>query len=204
MNHYPEAIVKLIHSLSTLPGIGKKTGERLALHLLHAPDHEAAAIAADIIELKKKVRICSVCFNLSDRERCAVCANPRRDSSIICVVENPADLAAIEKSQVYSGIYHILGGALSPIDGIGPDDIRTAELFSRADSETVKEIILATRTNVEGETTATYILNRLKSGRYQSRDLKVTRIASGIPMGGDLQYVDPLTMQKALEKRYGF
>lgn len=204
VNHYPEAIIKLIHSLSTLPGIGKKTGERLALHLLHAPAHEAAAIASDIIELKKKVRICSVCFNLSDRDQCTICTDPRRDPSIICVVENPADLAAIEKSEIYSGTYHILGGALSPIDGIGPDDIRMAELFARADSEEVKEIILATRTNVEGEATATYILNRLKSGRFTSRDLTVTRIASGIPMGGDLQYVDPLTMQKAMEKRYGF
>ena len=204
VNHYPEAIIKLIHSLSTLPGIGKKTGERLALHLLHAPDHEAAAIASDIIELKKKVRICSVCFNLSDRERCFICANPQRDPSTICVVENPADMAAIEKSEIYSGTYHILGGALSPIDGIGPDDIRMAELFARADSEEVKEIILATRTNVEGEATATYILTRLKSDRFKYRNLKITRIASGIPMGGDLQYVDPLTMQKAMEKRYGF
>ncbi|WP_022668200.1 recombination mediator RecR [Desulfospira joergensenii] len=204
MNHYPEAITKLIRSFSTLPGIGKKTGERLALHLLHAPDYEAAALAADIVELKKKVKLCSVCFNLSDRDRCSICTDPRRDSSVICVVENPADMAAIEKSESFSGTYHILGGALSPIDGIGPDDIRLAELFARADSENVREIILATRTNVEGEATATYILNRMKSNRFQSKNIRITRIASGIPMGGDLQYVDPLTMQQAMEKRYGF
>jgi recombination protein RecR len=160
VNHYPEAIVKLIHSLSTLPGIGKKTAERLALHILHAPDHE--------------------------------------DKGVICVVENPTDMAAIEKSGAFSGVYHILGGALSPIDGIGPGDIRLAELFRRTRGNEVREIILATRTNVEGEATAAYI-----RGKVDLTKIKITRIASGIPMGGDLQYVDPLTMQKAMEKRYG-
>jgi recombination protein RecR len=197
--HYPDAILKLIASFSTLPGIGRKTAERLALHLLHAPDHEAAALAADIIELKTSVRICSICFALSDQEKCRICADPSRNKGLICVVENPTDMAAIEKSKAFSGCYHVLGGALSPIDGIGPDDIRLAELFGRADPGLVQEIIIATRTNVEGEATAAYILDRLKS-----RNLTITRIASGVPIGGDLQYVDPLTMQKAMEKRYGF
>lgn len=199
MNHYPEAILKLIHSLSTLPGIGKKTAERLALHILHAPDHEAAAIAGDIIELKSSVRLCSSCFALSDQPRCRICTDPTRDPALICVVENPKDMAAIEKAHVFSGTYHILGGALSPIDGIGPDDIRLKELFLRADPKKVTEIILATKTDVEGEATAAYVQERLKS-----RGLTITRIASGVPMGGDLQYVDPLTLQKAMEKRYGF
>jgi recombination protein RecR len=199
VNHYPEAIIKLINSLSTLPGIGKKTAERLALHILHAPDHEAATLAGDIIELKSSVRLCSSCFALSDQPQCRICSDPTRDPSLICVVENPKDMAAIEKAHVFSGTYHILGGALSPIDGIGPDDIRLAELFTRADPKRVTEIILATKTDVEGEATAAYILDRLKS-----RDITITRIASGVPMGGDLQYVDPLTLQKAMEKRYGF
>jgi len=197
--HYPEPILKLIRSLSTLPGIGKKTAERLALHILHAPNHEAAALAADIIELKTKIRLCSICFSLSDKETCRICSDPSRDKSLICVVENPTDMAAIEKSNAFSGTYHILGGTLSPIDGIGPDDIRIKELFKRADPEKTTEIILATKTNVEGEVTASYILERLKK-----TNIKLTRIASGIPMGGDLQYIDQLTMQKALEKRYGF
>lgn len=199
MSHYPDAILKLITSFSTLPGIGRKTAERLALHLLHAPDHEAATLAADIIELKKSVRICAVCFALSDQEKCRICIDPSRDHGVICVVENPADMAAIEKSKAFSGCYHVLGGALSPIDGIGPDDIRLTELFGRADPGFVREIIIATRTNVEGEATAAYIMDRLKS-----RHITISRIASGVPMGGDLQYVDPLTMQKAMEKRYGY
>lgn len=198
MNHYPEAIVKLIHSLSTLPGIGKKTAERLALHILHAPDHEAASLAADIIKLKKSVKLCASCFALTDRETCQICADPGRDKGMICVVENPTDMAAIEKSGGFSGVYHILGSALSPIDGIGPKDIRLAELFRRARGKDVRELILATRTNVEGEATAAYI-----RGKLATTKIKITRIASGIPMGGDLQYVDPLTMQKAMEKRYG-
>jgi len=197
--HYPDPIVKLINSLSKLPGIGKKTAERLALHILHAPNQDAATLAADIIELKNNIKLCTVCFALSDKDLCRICADPLRDKTLICVVENPTDMAAIEKANAFSGTYHILGGALSPIDGIGPDDIRIKELFKRANPEKIKEIILATKTNVEGEATASYILEKLKK-----IPIKITRIASGIPMGGDLQYIDPLTMQKAMEKRYGF
>ena len=198
MNHYPGPLLKLINSLSTLPGIGKKTAERLALHILHAPDSQASTLAADIVGLKQSIKLCRVCFALSDRDICSICSDPARDQSIICVVENPADMAAIEKSHAFSGSYHILGGALSPMEGICPDDIRIQELFKRADTGKVKEIILATKTNVEGEATASYILDKLKI-----KKIKITRIASGIPMGGDLQYIDQLTMQKALEKRYG-
>ncbi len=197
MNYYPEPILKLINSLSTLPGIGKKTAERLALHILHAPASQAAALAADIVELKQSVKLCKRCFALSDKELCRICSDPLRNNYIICVVENPTDMAAIEKSNAFFGQYHILGGALSPMDGIGPDDIRIKELFKRAQLDKIKEIILATKTNVEGEATASYILEKLKTRR-----VKITRIASGIPMGGDLQYIDQLTMQKALEKRY--
>ena len=197
MNHYPKPILKLINSLSKLPGIGKNTAERLALHILHAPNHEAVTLAGNIIELKKNIQICSVCFALSDNDKCRICTDPQRDQTSICVVENPADMAAIEKSNAFFGTYHILGGALSPIDGIGPDDIRIQELFKRAGLGTIKEIILATKTNVEGEATASYILEKLKKS-----NIKLTRIASGIPMGGDLQYIDQLTMQKAMEKRY--
>ncbi len=199
MNYYPDPILKLINSLSTLPGIGKKTAERLALHILHAPDTQAATLAADIIELKTSVKLCRVCFALSDKDICKICSDPSRDQSIVCVVESPTDMAAIEKSNAFAGTYHILGGTLSPIDGICPDDIRIDELFKRTDQGKIKEIILATKTNVEGEVTASYILEKLKT-----KKIKITRIASGIPMGGDLQYIDQLTMQKAMEKRYGF
>lgn len=229
MNTYPDAILKLIQSLSTLPGIGKKTGERLALHILHAPLHDAETLASDILELKRKVRLCAVCFALSDGEKCRICSNPERDPSLICVVENPADMVAIEKSGVYKGRYHILGGALSPMDGIGPDEIRLMELFHRVkgsrnqkrgtdrggrpypsdpagsivghgeSSVPIEEVIVATGTDVEGEATASYIFETLRS-----HPVKLTRIASGVPMGGDLQYVDQVTMQRAMEGRHGF
>jgi recombination protein RecR len=199
MNYYPEPILKLINSFSTLPGIGKKTAERLALHILHAPDNQAAALAADIIELKKSVKLCKHCFSLSDKDICRICSDSSRNQNLICVVENPTDMAAIEKSHSFFGTYHILGGSLSPMDGIGPDDIRIDELYNRASSSKIEEIILATKTSVEGEATASYIFEKLKATK-----IKITRIASGIPMGGDLQYIDQLTMQKAMEKRYGF
>ncbi len=182
-----------------LPGVGKKTAERFALHILHAPDIQAETLAADIIELKTSVKLCRLCFALSDREICKICSDPSRDQSLVCVVESPTDMASIERSNAFSGTYHILGGTLSPIDGICPDDIRLDELFRRTDQGRIKEIILATKTNVEGEATSSYILEKLKTTK-----IKITRIASGIPMGGDLQYIDQMTMQKAIEKRYGY
>jgi len=199
LNYYPDSIIKLINSLSTLPGVGRKTAERLALHILHAPMHEAEAIASDILELRKKVKLCARCFALSDTEYCQICSNVNRDSSVICVVENPADMAAIEKSGAFNGIYHILGGALSPMDGIGPDEIRIRELFARVRAKGPREVIIATGTDVEGEATASYISDNLKR-----TGITVSRIASGVPMGGDLQYVDQVTMQRAMEGRRGF
>jgi recombination protein RecR len=198
MFYYPEPILKLIHSLTKLPGIGTKTAERLAIHILHAPDREAKTLAANLIEVKSSIRFCEICFSFSDKDRCRICSDPARDQSLICVVENPADMAAIEKSNSHRGTYHILGGLLSPIDGIGPDDIRINELIKRADPKNVREIILAMKTNVEGEATASYIYEKLKKTK-----IMMTRIASGIPMGGDLQYIDHLTMQKAIERRHG-
>ncbi|ACN14754.1 RecR [Desulforapulum autotrophicum HRM2] len=199
MDLYPESILNLIKSLSTLPGIGRRTAERLALHILHAPLHEAQTLANDILELKQKVTLCRTCFSLSDQPECRICSNPRRDASIICVVEKPTDIVAIEKSGAFSGLYHVLGGALSPMDGIGPDELRIRELFSRACSKTTTEVIIATGTNVEGEATAAYISDQLRK-----KGVNVTRIASGVPMGGDFQYVDQVTMQRAMEGRRGF
>ncbi|MBF0099676.1 MAG: recombination protein RecR [Desulfobacterales bacterium] len=199
MDHYPSSMINLITNLSKLPGIGKKTGERLALHILRSPYREAEQLAQSILELKQKIRLCHECFALSDHTQCAICQNPIRDRSIVCVVENPADMAAIEKSGAYSGLYHILQGVISPLDGVGPDDIRLKELFIRIQKGTIKEIILATNTNVEGEATAGYIAAKLRA----LPQIKVSRIASGIPMGGELKYIDPVTLKRAIDTRYG-
>lgn len=196
MNHYPESMQRLIGGFSKLPGIGKKTAERLALHLLRAPAQEARQLASSIIEMKERTRFCSMCFALSDAGICPICASPSRDRSLLCVVETPADMLSIEKSGAFTGLYHILQGALSPMDGIGPDDIRSAELFLRLSQGGIREVILATGTNVEGEATASYIAQRLAG-----IPVKVTRIASGVPMGGDLKYVDQVTLKRAMESR---
>jgi len=199
LNIYPESVLSLIKSLSRLPGIGRKTAERLSLHILHAPDHEARTLANNILEVKQRVKLCSTCFSLSDQEECHICSNPRRDPATICVVENPTDMVAIERSGAFFGLYHVLGGSLSPMDGIGPDELRIKELFSRIAKSVVTEVIIATATNVEGESTASYISDNLRK-----KGINVTRIASGVPMGGDLQYVDQVTMQRAMEGRRGF
>jgi len=196
---YPESVLTLIQSLTRLPGIGRKTAERLALHILHSPEGEARHLASSILKLKRQVKLCSTCFALSDGETCRICSNPSRDRSTICVVENPSDMAAIEKSGAFRGLYHILGGALSPMEGIGPDEIRIKELLIRTRSRAIKEVIIATGTDVEGEATAAYISDHLNKNQ-----VKVTRIASGVPMGGDLQYVDQVTMQRSMEGRHGF
>jgi recombination protein RecR len=197
MNHYPPSILKLIKSLSRLPGIGEKTAERLAMHILRAPRSEAEQLSSSIIEVKDKIRLCSVCFGLSDTDICNICSDRTRTPSILCVVEQPADMVAIEKSGAFSGLYHILEGVLSPMDGIGPDKIRIKELISRIAQGEIKEVVLATSTNVEGEATAAYIAERIEN--YQ---IKVTRIASGVPIGGDLKYVDQVTLKKAMETRH--
>lgn len=197
MQYYPESMNRLIRSLCRLPGIGAKSAERLALHLLQAPDAEVSLLAKNIGELKQQVRICATCFSLSDTKECRICKDPGRDAGLVCVVESPTDMTAIEKSGAYKGVYHILQGLLSPMDGIGPADIRIAELVKRVAAGGFREVIIATATNIEGEATAAYIMNRLKP-----YTIKITRIASGVPMGGELRYVDQVTLKKAMEARY--
>lgn len=197
MIHYPASMLNLIKQIARLPGIGEKTAERLALHMLRSSRKEAQELAQSIVEVKEKVRLCTRCFGLSDGELCKICADSTRDDSVLCVVEQPADMVAVEKSGAFRGMYHILSGALSPMNGIGPDDIRINELLSKVESRQVSEVILATSTNVEGESTAAYIAQRL--GNHA---VKVTRIASGVPMGGDLKYVDQVTLKKAMEARH--
>ena len=197
MNHYPTSIRQLIKRIARLPGIGEKTAERLALHILHSPRREAEELARSIVEMKSTVRYCSRCFGLSDREVCDLCSDPARDSAQLCVVEQPADMVAIEKSGAFRGAYHILQGVLSPMNGVGPDDIRMGELLSRVADGEVSEVVLATSTSVEGESTADYIAQCL-----QPYALKVTRIASGVPMGGDLKYVDQVTLKRAMDSRH--
>jgi recombination protein RecR len=197
MNYYPPSILKLIKSLSKLPGIGEKTAERLAMHILRAPRREAEQLSKRIVEAKDTIRLCSICFGLSDTDICKICSDQTRTSSILCVVEQPADMVAIEKSGAFTGLYHILEGVLSPMDGIGPDNIRIKELISRIANGGIKEVILATSTNLEGEATAAYIADRI-----ENYPIKVTRIASGVPIGGDLKYVDQITLKKAMETRH--
>ncbi len=197
MNHYPASIRNVIRHLNKLPGIGIKTAERLTMHLLSAPETDVLSLAAGIAELKKSIRICRRCFALTDRDLCRICGNPARDHSIICVVENQADMAAIENAGAYTGEYHLLQGLLSPMDNVGPDDIRIRELIAKMDKGDITEVIIATSTQVEGEATATYISERL--ARFS---VPITRIASGVPMGGELKYVDQVTLKKAMEARH--
>jgi recombination protein RecR len=197
MGTYPKSMQKLIKNICRLPGIGEKTAERLALHLLLAPRQEADQLAQSILEVKEKVRLCSQCFALSDSDFCDICSDPNRESSIVCVVEQPADMVAIEKSGAFRGKYHILCGVLSPMNGVGPEDIRIRELINRVRKDQIKEVVLATGTNVEGEATSAYIAQILEKFA-----IKVTRIASGVPMGGDLKYVDQVTLKRAMETRH--
>ena len=197
MSYYPSSIQNLIKNIARLPSIGEKTAERLAMHILRAPRHEAEQLAQSILNIKNKVRFCTRCYALSDDDLCKLCSDPARDSSFLCVVEQPADMVAIEKSGAFDGMYHILSGALSPMNGIGPENIRIRELMSRIQKDQVKEVVLATSTNVEGEATASYIAQLLE--KFQ---INVTRIASGVPMGGDLKYVDQVTLKKAMDTRH--
>jgi recombination protein RecR len=197
MYHYPPSILNAIKQLSKLPGIGEKTAERLAMHLLKMPYADVEQLSESIMTLKKSIKICSRCYALSDRELCNICADPARDDSLLCVVEHPADMASIEKSNAYKGLYHILQGALSPMNNVGPDDIQIGELISRVKKGTVQEVILATSTTLEGEATANYI-----AGLLQGKPIKVTRIASGVPIGGDLKYVDQVTLRRAMDTRH--
>ena len=197
MNYYPSTVRNLIRHLSRLPGIGERTAERLTMHIIRAPRKEIEALSQSISEIKDKVRLCSSCFALSDDAQCDICSNPARNERLVCVVEQPADMVAIEKSGAFQGRYHILQGVLSPMNGVGPNDIRIQELLSRIRDGAIQEVVLATSTSVEGEATANFL-----AGRLEALSVKVSRIASGVPMGGDLQYVDPVTLQRAMETRH--
>jgi recombination protein RecR len=197
MNHYPPSILNLIKNFGRLPGIGEKTAERLAMHILRARPIEAEQLAQSIMDLKQNTRLCAKCFALSDKELCKICESPARNQSLLCVVEKPADMAAIEQSGAFAGVYHILQGVLSPMDGIGPEDIKIRELIKRVENGNIDEIVIATSTTVEGEATASYISKELE--KFQ---LRITRIASGVPVGGDLKYVDQVTLKRAMETRH--
>jgi recombination protein RecR len=191
---YAGPISQLIAELSKLPGIGQRTAQRLAFHILRADDEDALGLADAIREVKEKVGLCEVCFNLAEGPRCRICEDTRRDQSVICVVEEPADVIPFERTGEYRGLYHVLGGALSPIDGVDPEDLRIAELIDRVNGE-VKEIVLATNPTTTGEATALHIADALR-GR-----VAVTRLASGLPVGADLEHADEVTLGKALAGR---
>jgi len=196
MSFYANPVAKLIEEFEKLPGIGHKTAQRLAFHVLNLPVEKAENLANAIREAKIKTKYCSVCNNLTDVDPCSICSNHSRESSIICVVEDPRDVVAMERTREFKGLYHVLHGAISPMEGIGPEDIKIKELLTRIAEGNVKEVILATNPNIEGEATAMYIAKLLKP-----LGIKTTRIAHGIPVGGDLEYADEVTLAKALEGR---
>ena len=199
---YAPPVQRLITELGKLPGIGNRTAQRLAFHLLRATDEDAIALAEAIREVKARIGLCEVCFNLADAPRCRICQDPRRDAGLICVVEEPGDVIPIERTHEYRGRYHVLGGALSPIDGIDPDDLKIAELYARVEGkgaeEPVREVVLATNPTTTGEATALHIAEGL---RARAPDVTVTRLASGLPVGADLEYADEVTLGKALSGR---
>jgi recombination protein RecR len=210
---YAPPVQRLVTELSKLPGVGSRTAQRLAFHILRASGEDATALAEAIVEVKERIRLCEVCFNLTDEVRCRICEDPRRDHGLICVVEEPSDVIPMERTHEYHGVYHVLGGALSPIDGVDPEDLKIAELFARvtgtaaagasADPETktfvaVSEVVLATNPTTTGEATALHVAEEL---RARAPELKVTRLASGLPVGSDLEYADEVTLGKALSGR---
>ncbi len=196
---YAPPVQRLVTELAKLPGIGQRTAQRLAFHVLRASEEDALALADAIREVKEKIGLCEVCFNLTDEARCRICQDPRRDHSLICVVEEPGDVIPMERTHEYHGVYHVLGGALSPIDGIDPEDLKVQELFARvAGPVDVREVVLATNPTTTGEATALHIARVL---RERHPELKVTRLASGLPVGSDLEYADEVTLGKALAGR---
>jgi recombination protein RecR len=192
------AVDNLVAQLARLPGIGQRTAQRLAFHLLRVPEEEALALADAIREVKERIGFCVECFNLAEQERCTVCLDPRRDRSLICVVEAPSDIVPIERTAEYRGLYHVLGGALSPIDGVDPEDLRIDELVARVERAggELAEVVLATNPTMTGEATASFVAERLRG-----RGVRVTRLASGLPVGGDLEYADEVTLGRALAGR---
>ena len=196
MDYYSSQITKLIEELSKLPGIGAKSAQRLAFHIINMPQEQVERLSSAMMDAKKNVRYCKECFTLTDQELCPICSSDKRDHQTIMVVENTRDLAAYEKTGKYNGVYHVLHGAISPMLGIGPGEIRLKELMQRLTKEDVKEVIVATNSSLEGETTAMYISKLIKP-----TGIKVSRIASGVPVGGDLEYIDEVTLLRALEGR---
>lgn len=194
--HYPEPISKLIDSFMKLPGIGPKTAVRLAFFVLDMKEDDVLDFAKALVNAKRDLAYCSVCGHITDRDPCYICQDSHRDQSVVCVVQEPKDVIAMEKMKEYQGVYHVLRGAISPMEGIGPEDINIPQLLKRLQDETVQEVILATNPNIEGEATAMYISRLLKP-----TGIKVTRIAHGLPVGGDLEYADEVTLSKALEGR---
>ena len=197
MNYNIVPLTELINQFSRLPGIGKKTAQRLAYSILEQPPERAKAFADALVNAREKIHFCAVCQSLTDLDVCQICSDERRDKSVICVVEDPRDVMAFERTREYSGVYHVLHGVISPLDNIGPDKLRIKELMARLSDGTVKEIIIATNPTVEGEATASYISRLVKP-----MGIKVTRLAYGIPVGGDLEYADEVTLRRAMEGRY--
>ena len=196
MRQYPKPLARLINEMSKLPGIGSKTAQRLAFYILSLEDKEAEQLAQSILTAKREMRYCSVCGNLTDTDPCSICSDPSRDGTEICVVESPKDVMAMERIREFNGLYHVLHGVISPMDGVGPEDINLMSLLKRLQSSDVEELIIATNPNIEGEATAMYIARLIKPS-----GIKVTRIAHGIPVGGDLEYADEVTLLKAMEGR---
>jgi recombination protein RecR len=194
--YYPEPVARLIDALQRLPGIGPKTAQRLTFFLLKRPADEVRELGDALLAVKEKITYCRTCFNVTDEDPCRICSDPRRDEHVICVVEEPNDLLAMERTGEYRGRYHVLLGALSPLDGIGPDDLKIRELLARLEGRETTEVILATNPNVEGEATALYLAKLLRP-----LAVRITRIARGLPVGGDLEYADQVTLSKALEGR---
>jgi recombination protein RecR len=192
---FSPAVENLVSQLTRLPGVGTRTAQRLAFHLLRVPKDEAVALAGAIAEVKERVRFCSECGNLTEEDVCVICSDARRDRAVVCVVEQPADLISLERTHEFRGLYHVLGGALSPIDGVEPEHLRIGELMQRVERNGIEEVVLATNPNMTGEATAAYLADRLR-GR-----VRVTRLASGLPVGGDLEYADEVTLGRALAGR---
>ncbi|HNV64936.1 MAG TPA: recombination mediator RecR [Smithellaceae bacterium] len=198
MKAYAQPIKRLISELSKLPGIGEKTATRLANYILRATEDDVKKLSESIVEVKRKIKFCRVCLNLTETEICHICHDKNRDHAVICVVQEPDAMAAIEESGCFNGTYHVLHGALAPLDGIGPESLHLNELMKRVDNGTIKELIIATNPDVHGEATALLIIKMLKG-----RNIKITRIATGVPLGGDLKYIDKMTISKSLEFRRG-
>ncbi len=196
MSRFAEPMTRLIDELKKLPGIGSKSAQRLAFHILRSSDADAEALAAAVRDVKANLRLCSICNNITDVDPCTYCSNPTRNQRLVCVVEEPTNIAAIEKTRHFNGVYHVLHGSISPLHGVGPDQLRISNLVSRVESGQVDEVILATNPTVEGEATAVYL-----SGELKRPGLKITRIAMGIPVGSDIEYTDEVTMLKAMEGR---